>query len=48
MVGGVFYNAFIDGGAANEQRSKSLLRLLEGSATRLVCRDEGVSLVSGL
>jgi len=31
---------FIDGGAANEQRTKSFLRLLEGSATRLVRRDE--------
>ncbi len=30
------YNAFIDGGAANEQRLKSRLRLLVTTATRLV------------
>jgi hypothetical protein len=30
------YNAFIDGGAANEQRLKSCLRLLVTTATRLV------------
>jgi hypothetical protein len=34
----------IDGGAANEQRTVSLLRLLVGTATRLVRRDEDASL----
>ena len=38
------YNAFIDGGAANEQRLKSRLRLLVTTAARLDCRDDDASL----
>ena len=37
------YNAFIDGGAANEQRLKSRLRLLVTTAARLDCRDDDAS-----
>ena len=38
------YNAFIDGGAANEQRLRSCLRFLVTTAARLDCRDEDASL----
>ena len=43
-VDGGSYNAFIDGGAANEQRLKSRLRLLVTTAARLDCRDDDASL----
>jgi hypothetical protein len=46
-LGGGSYKAFIDGGAANEQRTVSLLRLSDRTATRLVRRDEGASLELG-
>jgi len=38
------YNAFIDGGAANEQRLRSCLRVLVTTAARLDCRDDDASL----
>ncbi len=41
---GSFYKEFIDGGAANEQRLKSRLRILVTTATRLDCRGEEASL----
>jgi hypothetical protein len=37
------YKAFIDGGAANEQRPKSCLRLLVTTAARLDCRGDDAS-----
>ena len=43
-VDGGSYNAFIDGGAANEQRLKSRLRLLVTTAARLDCRGDDASL----
>jgi hypothetical protein len=43
-VDGGSYNAFIDGGAANEQRLMSCLRFSVTTAARLDCRDDDASL----